>query len=302
MIRRDVYPQCQSPTDQHHGHLHHGQPHDHGHDCGRQCVDGFAQDCGSEDTRTRSARVRGARIAWRGSGRAVGVTRTWRGGGLGPCVAAMPAQRPVAPLTCAQDVMIPRLAVAADAMASGVPQQANYPGRWRALDAKTGPVMALHGGARRRKRAQRLGATRPRASRQHAMVYPEPDGVSDGGMPAAQPRALRQFVRPTTPLARCHNTWRQRVARLGREAWSCSKTLAHHMGAITRCMCHDNLTRAAASRAHDMECTTGAMPNRVRIMPPVLKPVGWLDHDRRRRLSSNIAVNIAVKGNQVIHA
>jgi hypothetical protein len=35
-----------------------------------------------------------------------------------------------------------------------------------------------------------------------------------------------------------------------------------------------------------MECTTGAMPNRVRIMPPVLKPVGWLDHDRRRRLFS----------------
>jgi hypothetical protein len=45
----------------------------------------------------------------------------------------------------------------------------------------------------------------------------------------------------------------------------------------------------------------GAMPNRVRIMPPVLKPVVWLDHDRRRRLSYNIAVNIAVKGNQVIH-
>ena len=163
-------------------------------------------------------------------------------------------------------------------------------------------VMAFHVGDRRRKRAQRLGAKRPRASRQHAMCYPEPYGVSAGVMPAAQPRALRQFARQPTPIARCNTTWRQRVSRLGCDAWSCSKQLAHHMGAITRCMCHHNLTRAAASRVHDMECTTGAMPNRVRIMPPVLKPVVWLDHDRRRRLSYNIAVNIAVKGNQVIHA
>jgi hypothetical protein len=205
-IRRDVCPQCQSPKDQNNGHTHHGQPHDQGHDWGRQCVDGFAHDRGSDDTRTRSARVRGERISWRGSGRAVGVTRQWRGGGLGPCVAAVPDQRPVAPLTCAQAVMIPRRAVAADAMASGVRQQVNHPGRWRALAATTGPVMAGHGGARRRKPAQRLGAKRPRASRQHAMLYPEPYGVSDGGMPAAQPRALRPFVRPTTPSARCHTT------------------------------------------------------------------------------------------------
>jgi hypothetical protein len=42
----------------------------------------------------------------------------------------------------------------------------------------------------------------------------------------------------------------------------------------------------------------GAMPNRVRIIPPVLKPVVWLDHDRRQRLS----YNIAMKENQVIYA
>ena len=219
-IRRDVYPQCQSPTDQNNGPSHHGQPHDQGHDWGRQCGDGFAQDRGLDDTRTRSARVLGERSSWRGSGRAVGGTRQWRGGGLGPCVAAVPDQRPVAPLTCAQDVMSPRRAVAADAMASCVPQQANHPGSWRALDAKTRPVMAGHGGARRRTRAQRLWAKRPRASRQPAMCDPEPYGVSDGGRPAAQPRALRQFVRPTTPSARCNNTWRQRVARLGCDAWS----------------------------------------------------------------------------------
>ena len=42
----------------------------------------------------------------------------------------------------------------------------------------------------------------------------------------------------------------------------------------------------------------GAIPKRVRIIPPVLKPVVWLDHDQRRRLS----YNIAVKRNQVIYA
>jgi hypothetical protein len=185
MIRRDVYPQCQSPTDQNNGPSHHGQPHDQGHDWGRQYVDGFAQYRGSDDTRTRSARVLGERSSWRGSWRAVGVTRQWRGGDLGPCVAAVPDQRPVAPLTGAQDVMSPRRAVAADAMASRVPQQANHPGRWRALDAKTCPGMAGHGGERRRTRAQRLWAKRPRAFRQPAMCDPEPYGVSNGGMPAA---------------------------------------------------------------------------------------------------------------------
>jgi hypothetical protein len=33
---------------------------------------------------------------------------------------------------------------------------------------------------------------------------------------------------------------------LGRAALSCSKKLAHHIGAINMFACHDNLTRAAA--------------------------------------------------------
>jgi hypothetical protein len=42
------------------------------------------------------------------------------------------------------------------------------------------------------------------------------------------------------------NTLRQRVARLVREALSCSKTLAHHIGAIKLFICHYNLTKAPA--------------------------------------------------------
>jgi class 3 adenylate cyclase len=39
---------------------------------------------------------------------------------------------------------------------------------------------------------------------------------------------------------------RQRVSRLVREALSCSKKLANHIGAIKMFTCHDNVTRAAA--------------------------------------------------------
>jgi hypothetical protein len=42
------------------------------------------------------------------------------------------------------------------------------------------------------------------------------------------------------------NTLRERVSRLVREALSCSKKVANPSGVITLCICHDNLTRAAA--------------------------------------------------------
>jgi IS1 family transposase len=118
--------------------------------------------------------------------------------------------------------------------------------------------MALHVGDRRRKRGKRLWAKIPRAYRQHAMFYTEQYVVSEGVMPAAQHRAISKLVRKTNHIERFNNTWRQRVSRLGRDALSFSRKLAHHIGAIKRCICHDNLTRAAASREHDMECTTPA--------------------------------------------
>jgi insertion element IS1 protein InsB len=54
------------------------------------------------------------------------------------------------------------------------------------------------------------------------------------------------LARQTNHLERFHNTLRQRVSRLVREALSCSKKLAHHIGAIKLFICHYNLTRAAA--------------------------------------------------------
>jgi insertion element IS1 protein InsB len=59
-------------------------------------------------------------------------------------------------------------------------------------------------------------------------------------------RAISKLARKTNYIERFNNTLRQRVSRLGREALSCSKKLAHHIGAIKLFICHDNLTRAAA--------------------------------------------------------
>ncbi len=65
-------------------------------------------------------------------------------------------------------------------------------------------------------------------------------------MPAAPHRAISKLARQTTHIERFHNTLRQRVSRLVREALSLSKKLANHIGAIKLFICHYNLTRAAA--------------------------------------------------------
>jgi insertion element IS1 protein InsB len=76
----------------------------------------------------------------------------------------------------------------------------------------------------------------------------------EGVIPAAQHRAISKLARTTNHIE-CFNTLRRQVSRLVREALSCSKKLANHIGAIKLCICHDNLTRAAAQSEHYMECT-----------------------------------------------
>jgi hypothetical protein len=76
----------------------------------------------------------------------------------------------------------------------------------------------------------------PAASRQQATFATEQEGVADGVMPAA----------PHRP----------RVSRRVRAALAVAPTRAQPIGAITLLICHDHLTRAAAERAHDMECAT----------------------------------------------
>jgi insertion element IS1 protein InsB len=246
MIIRDVCPQCQSPKYKKNGHIHTGKQNYQCKDCGRQFVDCFAQDLVSDDTRALIERLLVERISLRGICRAVGVTLKWLLGFLVQCFEALPDHLHVEPLTCHQDVMIQRLAVEADEMASFVQRKANKQWIWLAMDAKTRQVIAFHVGDRSRKSAKRLWAKIPRAYRQHAIFYTDQYVVYEGVIPVAQHRAISKLARKTNHIERFNNTLRQRVSRLGRDALSFSKTLANHIGAIKLFICHYNLTRAAA--------------------------------------------------------
>ena len=246
MVVRDVCPRCQSPTYTKNGHIHHGKQHHHGHDCGRQFVDGSEPYLISEDPRALIERLLVERISWRGICRAVGVTLKWLVGFLVQCVEALPDHLNVEPVSRTPDVVIQRLEVEADERQSFVKKKEHKQWMWIAMDAKTRQGIAFHVGARSRRRAKQLWAKIAAASRQHATFYTDQDVVYAGVMPAAQHRAIRKLARKTNHIERFNNTRRQRVSRLVREALSFSKKLAHHIGAIKLLICHDNLTRAAA--------------------------------------------------------
>jgi insertion element IS1 protein InsB len=246
MVIRDVCPRCQSSKEKKNGHRHNGTQNQQGKDCGRQCVQCSAPYLLADDPRTLIAPVLVARMSWRGIGRAVGGTRKWCLRFLVQCFEALPAHLHGQPVTCTQHVRMQRLEVAAEEMASVVQQKANQPWNWSTMDAKTRQGLALHVGDRRRRSAKRLWAQIPATSRQHATLYTDQSVVYDGVLPTAQHRAISTLARKTNHLERFNNTLRQRVARLVREALSCSKQLAHHIGASQLCTCHYNLTKAPA--------------------------------------------------------
>jgi insertion element IS1 protein InsB len=88
--------------------------------------------------------------------------------------------------------------------------------------------------------------TLSRMQNARSSFYTAQYGEYEGVRAAAQHRAISQLARTTNHIERCNNTLRQRVSRLLREAWSFSKKLTNHIGAITLFICHYNLTRAAA--------------------------------------------------------
>jgi insertion element IS1 protein InsB len=84
------------------------------------------------------------------------------------CFEALPDHLHVQPVTCKQNVMIQRLEVEADEMASVVHKKANKRWIWIAMDATSRQVIAFRVGGRRRKSAKRLWTKIPHAYRQHA--------------------------------------------------------------------------------------------------------------------------------------
>jgi insertion element IS1 protein InsB len=246
MITRDVCPRCQSPKHKKNGHIHNGKQNHQCHDCGRQFVDYFEQHLVSADTRALIERLLVERLSLRGICRAMGVTLKWLLGFLVECFEALPDHLYVQPVTCKHNVMIQRLEVEADEVASFVQKKANKQWIWIAMDATSRQVIAFHVGDRSRRSAKRLWAKIPEVYRQHAIFYTDQYVVYEGVIPAAQHRAISKLARTTNHIERFNNTLRQRVSRLVREALSFSKKLANHIGAIKLFICHYNLTRAAA--------------------------------------------------------
>jgi IS1 family transposase len=226
--------------------IHNGKQNHQCKDCGRQFVECFEQYLVSEDTRALIERLLVERISLRGICRAVGVKLKWLLGFLIQCFESLPDHLHVQPVRCTQDVMIQRLEVEADEMASFVQKKANKQWRWMAMDVKTCQVIAFHVGDRSRRSAKRLWAKIPHAYRQHATFYTDQYVVYEGVIPAAQHRAISKLARKTNHIERFNNTLRQRVSLLVREALSFSKKLANHIGAIKMFICHYHLTRVAA--------------------------------------------------------
>jgi hypothetical protein len=109
MIIREVCPRCKSAKYTKNGHIHNGQQNHHGHDCGRQFVDGFDHYRIADDTCALIARLLVERISLRGICRAVGVGLKWLLGVPVDCVEALPDYLHVQPATYHRKVMIRRL-------------------------------------------------------------------------------------------------------------------------------------------------------------------------------------------------
>jgi insertion element IS1 protein InsB len=177
--------------------------------------------------------------------RAVKVGLKWLLGFIANCFEALPDHLHVQPISCNQDVMIQRLEVEADDMASFVQKKANKQWIWLALDAKTRQIIAFHVGDRSRQSCKKLWAMIPQAYRQHATFSTEQYVVYQGVILAAQHYPIGKVARKTNHIERFNHTLRQRVSRLVRSALSFSKTLANHIGAIKYFICYYNLTKAA---------------------------------------------------------
>jgi insertion element IS1 protein InsB len=87
------------------------------------------------------------------------------------CVEALPDHLHVQPITCHGNVMLRRLEVEADEVASFVQKKAHKQWIWIAMDANTRQVMAFHVVDQSRKSAKLLWAKMPHAYRQRATFY-----------------------------------------------------------------------------------------------------------------------------------
>ena len=125
MVIREVCPRCQTPKYKKSGHIHNGKQNHQCKDCVRQFVDCFDQYLVSDDTRDLIERLLLEHLSLRGICRAAKVGLKWLLGFIVNCFESLPDHLNVQPISCDQDVMIQRLEVEADEMASFVQKKAN---------------------------------------------------------------------------------------------------------------------------------------------------------------------------------
>ena len=246
MVIRDVCPRCESPKYKKNGHMHNGKQNHQCKDCGRQFVDCLEQDLVLDETRSLIERLLLERLSLRGICRAVGVGLKWLLGFIVTQFEALPDHLHVEPITSTADVVIQRLEVEADEMASFVQKKANKQWIWLAMDAKSRQIIGFHVGDRSRKSARKLWAEIPKVYRQHATFYTDQYVVYVGVIPAVQHHPIGKLARKTNHIERFNNTLRQRVSRLVRSALSFSKKRDNHIGAIKYVICNYNLLKAKA--------------------------------------------------------
>ena len=245
MVIREVCPRCKSPKYKKNGHIHNGKQNHQCKDCGRQFVDCFEQYLVSDETRGLIERLLLERLSFGG------YAVRWRWDSNGYWALSSPGLRRcriicnVQPISSNQDVMIQRLEVEADEMASFVQKKANKQWIWLAMDAKTRQIIGVPCRVIAAVKAPgSCGPMIPKAYRQHATFYTDQYVVYKGVIPAAQHHPIGKLARKTNHIERFNNTLRQRVSRLVRSALSFSKRLANHIGAIKYFICHYNLTES----------------------------------------------------------
>jgi insertion element IS1 protein InsB len=246
MLIREACPACGSSRYKKNGPTRHGKQNHQCKACERQLSATTDDHLMADERRTRVEHLLRERISLRGICRAVGVSLTWLLHCMVECFTACPedlhVQLPARPTA----VVMSRLETEADERWGFVQKKANQPWMWIAMDAKTRQIMAFHVGERRGESGKALWATIPLVYRAQATFHTDQYAVYKGVILAEQHRAITKQAQKTKHIERFNNTLRQRVSRLVRETLSFSKKLAHHIGAITYCICHYNLTRRVA--------------------------------------------------------
>ena len=244
MVIRDVCPRCKSSAYKKNGHIRNGKQNHQCKDCGRQVVDVFEQYLISDDTRALIERLLPERLSLRGICRAVGVGLKWPIGFITMTFESLPDHLNLLPITSIQEVIIQRLEVEIDEIASFVQNKDNEQWIWLAMDVTTRQIIGFYDGDRSRNSTRKLWASMPKAYRQSATFFTDQYIAYVGVIPADPHEPIGKLSRKTNHIERFNNTLLQRVSRLVRSALSLSTKLANHIGAIRYFIYHYNLTKA----------------------------------------------------------